>query len=311
MSYGIVALVNAISQDVVQNLALSGYPALTEGQILLGRQHQIEQSAPPRIVMTPTKSTFRARDSSSVSWLNPPAPGGNAGSGVGLRSVLMQVFGSGYTSASVSFTGGGGTGAAASVTIQNGAVINITLTNAGTGYTSTPTVVIAGDGAGASAKAFLLPPTEYQTEAAWKALYTEDVFFEVRCWGIIPIIQTGQAVSPMLPQGGPTPPPDDPDTDFDFTQALYQQVIRSCHHLAVGSFELIGHGGGMWTDSKIGSSQFFRTGREFVFQLALSVPVLDQLLPYAPTGTGGSITVQALDPAGTGDVINEVVVATS
>ena len=59
----------------------------------------------------------------------------------------------GYTSApSVSFSGGGGTGAAGTAVLTNGRVSSITITNAGSGYTSAPTVTIAGSG-GATATA--------------------------------------------------------------------------------------------------------------------------------------------------------------
>jgi hypothetical protein len=52
----------------------------------------------------------------------------------------------------VEITGGGGTGAAASTTIDaNGKVSGITVTNPGSGYTSTPNVFINGDGVGATA----------------------------------------------------------------------------------------------------------------------------------------------------------------
>lgn len=300
MSYGIVALVQAVSDDVVAALAAAKYPPLVDGAILLGRQHQFEQSAPPRIIMTPVKSRFSPRASSSVSYLNPPALGGDAGTGVGVRSVLPTGYGSGYTTASVSFTGGGGSGAAATPTIQGSCVVGYSMTSAGRGYTSTPTATVTGDGTGATAKVFLLPPAEYQAQAQQKALLTEEVLFEVRCWGTIPSPSTSQA-----------PAGDDPDFDFDFTQTLYQQVIRSCHHIAVGSFEVIGEGGGVWTDSKVQSSQFFRSGREFVFQLSLSVPILDQLLPYAPIGTGGNLVVQEANPDGSGSIINAVTIATS
>jgi len=61
----IVDLVAAISDDVVASLAAAGYPALTDGAILLGGQHLFEQSAPPRIVFVPTRSTFGPRDPSN------------------------------------------------------------------------------------------------------------------------------------------------------------------------------------------------------------------------------------------------------
>lgn len=68
--------------------------------------------------------------------------------------------GSGYTSApTVSFTGGGGTGAAATAVVEGGVVTEVVVTAPGTGYTSTPTVVFSGGGGGVSvaATASLMP----------------------------------------------------------------------------------------------------------------------------------------------------------
>jgi len=64
--------------------------------------------------------------------------------------------GTGYTSApAVTFSGGGGTGAAATATIRNGVVRTITITDGGTGYTSDPTIgFVGGGGSGASATAY-------------------------------------------------------------------------------------------------------------------------------------------------------------
>ena len=70
----IPALVSAISDTVVANLASAGYPALTDGAILLGRQHQSEQSSPPRIIFVPLGSTWGPRSPSSPS--NVQAGGG-------------------------------------------------------------------------------------------------------------------------------------------------------------------------------------------------------------------------------------------
>lgn len=58
--------------------------------------------------------------------------------------------GTGYTTATVTITGGNGTGATASATVAGGQVTAITLTNAGSGYTTSPTVTITGDGSSAT-----------------------------------------------------------------------------------------------------------------------------------------------------------------
>lgn len=75
----------------------------------------------------------------------------NIGSGV--NAVTVTNAGSGYTTAQVGFTGGGGSGADATATISGGQIIGITVLNSGSGYTSAPTVTITGDGSGAMATA--------------------------------------------------------------------------------------------------------------------------------------------------------------
>jgi hypothetical protein len=62
-----------------------------------------------------------------------------------LTSVTIVSGGSGYSAAgvTVSFTGGGGSGATATASVVNGAISAITVTGAGTGYTSAPTVVFS------------------------------------------------------------------------------------------------------------------------------------------------------------------------
>jgi len=73
-----------------------------------------------------------------------------------VNSVSVGAGGTGYVTApAISFTGGGGTGAAATATVLGGAVTAITITNPGSGYTSAPTVVIGGPGSGATASAVL------------------------------------------------------------------------------------------------------------------------------------------------------------
>ncbi|MEI7852465.1 MAG: VCBS repeat-containing protein [Planctomycetota bacterium] len=62
-------------------------------------------------------------------------------------SVTETVTGTGYTSApTVSFFGGGGTGAAATATLNADGTISYTVTSQGSGYTSQPTVFLTGGG---------------------------------------------------------------------------------------------------------------------------------------------------------------------
>lgn len=74
-------------------------------------------------------------------------------------SIEITATGSGYTTATVAFTGGSGSGATGTVQLDGGEVIGITITNAGTGYLAgeTVTVVISGDGSAATATVDLMP----------------------------------------------------------------------------------------------------------------------------------------------------------
>lgn len=85
------------------------------------------------------------------------APGFTSARPVGLEAVSVDEGGSGYTEApEVVFTGGDGYGAAATATIESGAVTAITVTKAGYGYTEAPTVSFTGGGGtGATASATL------------------------------------------------------------------------------------------------------------------------------------------------------------
>jgi hypothetical protein len=72
--------------------------------------------------------------------------------GTGLAWIEVTAGGTGYTSApTVSFSGGGGSGAAATAKIRAGVVMGIDITNRGSGYTSNPTVTISGGGGSGAA----------------------------------------------------------------------------------------------------------------------------------------------------------------
>lgn len=80
-----------------------------------------------------------------------------------IDSISLTSAGAGYTIVpTVEFLGGGGTGAAATVTISGGVINGFTLTNAGSGYTRTPLVrvipaAIDTTGSGGAIRAFLTP----------------------------------------------------------------------------------------------------------------------------------------------------------
>lgn len=174
---GIKALVAAISTEVVSALAAANYPALVDEKILLGKQFQFEQSAPPRIIFTPIGSEFPMKD-----------------------------------------------------------VYNASRTGT-QGYTA-----------------------EQLAQLKNRSIATDKISFEVRCWGV----SSNQ----------------DPDDDYDFTQALYHQVVRTVLAMARGSAEF---SGGKWTDASFSSGQLVRDGREFVFNVTFGTPILALLEPLPTT----------------------------
>ena len=73
-----------------------------------------------------------------------------------VNNIIVDEGGTGYTTAAITFTGGGGgVGLAATATILAGVIVAIEITNVGSGYTSAPLVVITGDGTLAAATAYL------------------------------------------------------------------------------------------------------------------------------------------------------------
>lgn len=75
----------------------------------------------------------------------------------GVASITITNGGTTYgTPPTVTFTGGGGTGAAGTATVSGGVVTGVTITNPGSGYTSAPTVgFTGGGGSGAAGTAVL------------------------------------------------------------------------------------------------------------------------------------------------------------
>ena len=100
-----------------------------------------------------------------------------------------------------------------------------------------------------------------------RSLATDQVMFRVYCWG-------GNGV--------------DDEVDFDLTQVLADQVIQSVQVIASGCAE---PKAGTWADQSSRSAQATRLGHVFVFTLAIDRPVLDVLLPYAPSNLAGIETL--------------------
>tara|TARA_R100000152_G_C6781785_1_gene217110 strand:- start:3694 stop:7419 length:3726 start_codon:yes stop_codon:yes gene_type:complete len=76
-----------------------------------------------------------------------------------VTAISITNGGSGYSSApTVSFSGGGGSGASAVATIDSGAVDSITITHCGTGYTSAPTISFSGGGGSSAAATATVSP---------------------------------------------------------------------------------------------------------------------------------------------------------
>lgn len=118
-----------IASMVGSSAAKTGIWALTDAPADLG--------VTPRIIVCPG---YTAQQASGAT---------------GLTAVTVTNGGSGFTTApTVGFTGGAGTGAAATAIVEDGVVVGIVVTAAGSGYTTAPTVTFTGGGGtGAAATA--------------------------------------------------------------------------------------------------------------------------------------------------------------
>lgn len=114
---------------------------------------------------------------------------------------------------------------------------------------------------------------ERERQNQQRSIATEKVVFEVHTWG--------------------EADPPDPDNDFDATQVLYQQVIQSIHALTAGTYELLD---GAWPGQLPNATQLVRAGHEHVFRVAIGTPILDVLLPYAPSDVAALPTTNYQPP---------------
>jgi hypothetical protein len=110
-----------------------------------------------------------------------------------------------------------------------------------------------------------------------RPLGAKQVYFEVHVWG--------QASPP------------DPDDDFDATEDLADQVLRTSALVAPGAVRAF-KVGPMWTDQQATASQLVKAGHEVVFGLAFSTALLDETLFYAPDDTVAKPTFTLTKPEG-------------
>lgn len=93
--------------------------------------------------------------------------------------------------------------------------------------------------------------------------------FEVQCWGCA-----------FSEQFLPAP---DPALDYDAAQILAELVWQSVHAVAAGVWR------SQFGQIDPGAPSLMRVGRVFTFDLALSTPVPDVQLPYAPNGVAPAL----------------------
>jgi len=275
---GLVALVNAISLDVVAKIAAAGLPPLVDGQIVISRSRVAENTAPPRIVFVPTSFRFGPRaaavNTQPINPNNPNAPG------FSIRSILMTQYGGGYSAGttvtiSVPDVGTGVRATATPIVSSTGAVVRIALTNQGSGYLRPPTITVTGAGANALATANLTPTPTAMVVLQQRPIYTEFTTFQVSVWGCA---SNGTVLTP------------DYGADFDATQQYYHQVIASLQATAANLFTA---SSGVWLDSLETATTVDLFGHKIEFSLEIQTPVLSEpMIPlvgsstqYAPSTT--------------------------
>jgi hypothetical protein len=120
------------------------------------------------------------------------------------------------------------------------------------------------------------PSPEIRREWINRSIATDTVSFVCQCWG---------QATPAAPDDG----------DFDVTQALYQTVIASAHHLMVGRVEFTD---GVWIDQKTDGTQLLVAGHLYEFGITVETPVLDIPGVYVPPGTTAEIMPFYQPPTG-------------
>ena len=126
-----------------------------------------------------------------------------------------------------------------------------------------------------ASQATVFPSAEARRQWQTRAIRTDKHHFEVHVWG--------EAI------------PGDPALDFDATQVMYQQAIRTIHLRTAGHYELTD---GAWMDQQPEATQLGKPGHWFAFGASFDTPVLDKILPFVPPATLPATSIFYIPPDG-------------
>lgn len=101
-----------------------------------------------------------------------------------ITGASITAAGTGYVTPTVSFTGGGGTGVAATLSVTSGAVTSISFTNVGSGYSSAPAATVnpVGGGSGATLAVGAINVNTYDVLDIWVIWGAERYRLRWRPW---------------------------------------------------------------------------------------------------------------------------------
>jgi len=136
---------------------------------------------------------------------------------------------------------------------------------------------------GTANKATIRTSVERRAQLAQRPIATDVTNYEVHVWGKAPTVTnlTDQWMQKEL--------------DVGVTQQILDALLVSMYRTAVGTFKV---SSGTWTQGKATSAQVSIDGLEYVFNVAVRRPVIDDAYGFAPAGVKPSFTNSMQDPAG-------------
>lgn len=124
--------------------------------------------------------------------------------------------------------------------------------------------------------------SSYKAMLANPWLLTDIKRFRVNIWGV------------RYVSGAPST---DPDQDYSYTEAMRDVLFQSLYALMGGNFIV---GPGKWIDSLPTAPKLMELGRMFETTIDIATPVLQNTIPFVPSGTTGELTVYPSTASPTG-----------